>query len=223
MDELLLRERCFVRAHRYFRIFYCALSCALALVYALRSDAYHFFSTLGTLAVPLGLWLFYRLTRLRPVRQLDLYILAFALLAYTLGTCLDLYRLWPGYDKLVHGLSGVLTSTLCIALFLGLRPNHRLAPDELALAMLFTFFGSMAVAGLWEISEYGVWLATGRDVQHVLDTGVADTMQDMIVCMLGTLATLPALARMARGRFGFIGGAAQTFAHFNFGPARTEC
>ena len=58
----------------------------------------------------------------------------------------------------------------------------------------------MAVAGLWELAEYGINLLTGRDVQHVLDTGVADTMQDMLVCMLGTIATLPLLRPLSQGR-----------------------
>ena len=58
----------------------------------------------------------------------------------------------------------------------------------------------MAVAGLWELAEYGINLVTGRDVQHVLDTGVGDTMQDMLVCMIGTIATLPLLRPLSQGR-----------------------
>ena len=58
----------------------------------------------------------------------------------------------------------------------------------------------MAVAGLWELAEYAINLVTGRDVQHVLDTGVGDTMQDMLVCMIGTIATLPLLRPLSRGR-----------------------
>ena len=58
----------------------------------------------------------------------------------------------------------MFVSTLCLALFLALKPDHEIRRKECALAAAFVFFGSMAVAGLWEICEYGVAL-TGRDVQ----------------------------------------------------------
>ena len=42
---------------------------------------------------------------------------------------------------------------------------------------------------------------TGRDVQRVLLTGVDDTMQDMIVCLVGTLIYLPQVSRFCHGRY----------------------
>ena len=69
----------------------------------------------------------------------------------------------------------------------------------------------MAVAGLWELGEYAISLLTGRDVQHAIDTGVGDTMQDMLVCMLGTLATLPLLQSVAMGRHSFLTGPVDAF------------
>jgi len=38
---------------------------------------------------------------------------------------------------------------------------------------------SIAVAGLWEIGEYTLSGVVGRDLQRVMATGVADSMQDM--------------------------------------------
>ena len=77
------------------------------------------------------------------------------------------------------------------------------------------FFGSMAVAGLWEICEYGVHALTGRDVQHVLDTGVSDTMQDMIVCMIGTLFYVGCVIRRYRGKPNALTDAAESFVEVN--------
>ena len=48
----------------------------------------------------------------------------------------------------------------------------------------------MAIAGLWEIGEYLIslfFLVT----HSVAETGVSDTMQDFIVCMIGALLWLP--------------------------------
>ena len=215
METIQARERRFERINRLFVPLYCLLSCALAAIYALRGDGYHLGVCLGTLAIPAALWAFYRLLRLKYVHQLNFLILAFTVLAYTLGSGLDFYQRLPGYDKLVHMLSGVLVSLLCMALFCALLPGRRPGRRDLPLLLAFTFFGSMAVAGLWEIGEYLLSFIIGRDLQNVAATGVGDSMQDMIVCMLGTLATLPAAPRLTSGRCALLSGAVRAFVEKN--------
>lgn len=200
MNRIEQTEARYARVNRIFFPLYLLLCAGMALVYALRRDGYHLGISLGALAIPVALLLFYRLTGLKLVHQIDFIILAFTLIAYPLGSCLDFYARFPGYDKLMHMLSGAFVSILCILLYCALKPGHRIGRGDFWLALLFTFFGSMAVAGLWELAEYGINLVTGRDVQHVLDTGVGDTMQDMLVCMIGTIATLPLLRPLSQGR-----------------------
>ena len=200
MNRIEQIEARYARVNRIFFPFYLLLCAGMSVLYALKRDGYHLGISLGALAIPVALLLFYRLTGLKLVHQLDFIILAFTLIAYPLGSCLDFYARFPGYDKLIHMLSGAFVSVLCILLYCALKPGHRIGRGDFALALLFTFFGSMAVAGLWELAEYGINLVTGRDVQHVLDTGVGDTMQDMLVCMIGTVATLPLLRPLSQGR-----------------------
>lgn len=216
MSSVAERELRFQKINRIFVPLYCLFSCALAGFYAVRGDGYHLGISLGTLAIPSGIALLYRILRLQRAQQMNFILLAFTTLAYTLGSCVEFYKLFPGFDKLVHMLSGTLTGMLCLALYCVLRPGHRLAPEELALALAFVFFGSMAVAGMWEIGEYLLSHITGRDLQNVAATGVADSMQDMIVCMLGTLLTLPAVKHMAHGKFGLISGAVEAFVQKNY-------
>lgn len=199
MNQIDRREARFQKINRAFFALYLLLMIALTVLYAVRGDGYHLGTCLGALAVPAAMAVFYRLTRLKVVHQIDFIILLFTLLAYPLGSCLDFYARFPGYDKLVHMLSGAFVSLLCILLYCMLKPGHRVEGRDLALAALFTFFGSMAVAGLWELGEYALSFITGRDLQKVIGTGVGDTMQDMLVCMIGTLATLPVLRPLSRG------------------------
>ena len=194
-------ERRFHRINRAFYPLYFAFNLACALYYGARWDAYHFGIALGTLLIPALPELFYRLFRLRRVEQLNFCILAFSFLGYTLGSVVDLYQRIDGFDKLVHTLSGLFVSMLCLCVYCAARPGKKPEADERLLAMLFVFFGSMAVAGLWEICEYAVHAITGRDVQRVLLTGVDDTMQDMIVCLVGTLIYLPQVSRFCQGRY----------------------
>ena len=200
MNRIDRTEARYALVNRIFFPLYLLLCAVLAAVYALKRDGYHLGISLGALAIPIAMALFYRLTGLKVVHQIDFIILAFTLIAYPLGSCLDFYARFPGYDKLMHMLSGAFVSVLCILLYCALKPERRIGRGDFWLALLFTFFGSMAVAGLWELAEYGINLVTGRDVQHVLDTGVGDTMQDMLVCMIGTLATLPLLRPLSQGR-----------------------
>ena len=200
MNRIEQIEARYARVNRIFFPFYLLLCAGMSVLYALKRDGYHLGISLGALAIPVALLLFYRLTGLKLVHQLDFIILAFTLIAYPLGSCLDFYARFPGYDKLMHMLSGAFVSVLCILLYCALKPGHRIGSDDFWLALLFTFFGSMAVAGLWELAEYAINLVTGRDVQHVLDTGVGDTMQDMLVCMIGTIATLTLLRPLSQGR-----------------------
>ena len=200
MNRINRTEARYALVNRIFFPLYLLLCAVLAAVYALKRDGYHLGISLGALAIPIAMALFYRLTGLKVVHQIDFIILAFTLIAYPLGSCLDFYARFPGYDKLMHMLSGAFVSVLCILLYCALKPGHRIGRGDFALALLFTFFGSMAVAGLWELAEYAINLVTGRDVQHVLDTGVGDTMQDMLVCMIGTIATLPLLRPLSQGR-----------------------
>ena len=50
-----------------------------------------------------------------------------------------------------------------------------------------SFFFSGFVAVLWEIFEFVADLLTGNDSQNVAATGVADTMEDMMICLVGGL------------------------------------
>ena len=41
------------------------------------------------------------------------------------------------------------------------------------------------IAVAWELFEYFMDTYVGMNLQHTLDTGVTDTMQDMLVALLG--------------------------------------
>lgn len=211
MPDIEKREQKFEKINRAFTAVYLLFCLALIVVYAIRRDGYHLGISLGTLLVPPAIALFYRITRLQPVHQLNFLIMAFTSLAYPLGSCVDFYRILPGFDKVAHTLSGTFVSILCATLYFALKKNRRIEPDDAALVVAFTFFGSMAVAGLWEIGEYLASGIVGLDLQRVAATGVSDSMQDMIVCMIGTLAALPSVARLTKGRPNLLTGGIAAF------------
>lgn len=216
MEETKLkRERKFEKINRYFIPAYLLLGVGAAIVNAFRKDVYHFSIGMGTLLIPLALTLFYKIFHLKRVHQVDFWVVLFSLVGYTCGSVLEFYLMIPNFDKVVHTLSGVLVSMLAYALFRAVKPGHAVEKKDRALAMLFVFFASMAVAGMWEICEYFVNLITRRDVQRVLATGVGDTMQDMIVCMIGTLISLPFVGRACEGKPSTLTSPADAFIELN--------
>ena len=215
METVPRREKRFSKINRIFFALYLAFSAALIVVYAIQKDGYHLGISLGTPLVFPALALFYKLFRLKRVHQMDFLIVAFTFLAYPLGSCLDLYRILPGFDKVTHCLSGAFVGLLCLILYYALKPGHAIESSDAALAMAFVFFGSMAVAGLWEVGEYLASAVVGLDLQRVALTGVADSMQDMIVCLVGTIAILPAVKRLCSGKSGLITGAVEAFVEVN--------
>lgn len=215
METVPLREMRFKQINRIFFALYLLFSAVLIAVYACQRDVYHLAISLGTPLIFPALWLFYKIFHFRRVHQLDFLIVAFTFLAYPLGSCLDLYRMLPGFDKLAHCLSGVFVSLLCLILYYALKPGHRIERKDAGLAMAFMFFGSMAVAGLWEIGEYILSAIVKIDLQRVLTTSVSDSMLDMIVCLIGTVATLPFVKRLCDGRRGLITGAVEAFVEIN--------
>ena len=214
-ETKLERERKFEKINRYFIPAYLLLGVGAAIVNAFRKDVYHFSIGMGTLLIPLALTLFYKIFHLKRVHQVDFWVVLFSLVGYTCGSVLEFYLMIPNFDKVVHTLSGVLVSMLAYALFRAVKPGHAVEKKDRALAMLFVFFASMAVAGMWEICEYFVNLITGRDVQRVLATGVGDTMQDMIVCMIGTLISLPFVGRACEGKPNALTSPADAFIELN--------
>lgn len=209
------REAAFSGAYRAYIAAYYFLCISMCIYYGAAKDTYHLLISLGTLAVPPAITLAYRIMKLRRSYQLDMLIIGFTTIAYPLGGCIDLYRRIPGFDKLAHGLSGVFVTVLCIILFIQLKPGHTVTHADIPLAIAFAFLGSMAVAGLWEIGEYIISGIVKMDLQRVLSTGVSDSMKDMLICMAGTVISLPAIPRLANGRDGILTSPIRAFAELN--------
>lgn len=96
------------------------------------------------------------------------------------GSILKLYDRFPGYDRVVHFISGLLLGY--IGVYLINRIFARLHTESIPVlvvlfAGMFAFFG----AGFWEIVEFLTDCVVHMDVQH----GNTDTMGDIVAGYLG--------------------------------------
>lgn len=201
------RERDFRKINRFAVPAYLAANLLLAGVNAMQSLWYYAVLALCALLLPLILSLFYRIIRRRRSYQLDLLVYLYVFLLYTLGIVMRLYSLTSYYDKLAHTLSGIVIALFGLLLFHLLSPEKTMERARFPLAAVFVMAVVTAVAGIWEIWEFIVSLIFHSDPQRVLTTGVADTMLDMIVCVVGGAAFLPSLwLYMSRGKTFFLLG-----------------
>lgn len=131
--------------------------------------------------------LFWKITGLKPAYLISLTVNVFSFLAFVLGIAFRGYGRVPLYDKFVHTLSGVFFGLLGVILYYLMKKDRTILPRDGIFAGYFAVSFSCTVGVLWEIWEYAMDFIFHSDPQHVLTTGVHDTMQDLIVCMVGSL------------------------------------
>lgn len=115
---------------------------------------------------------------------LEFVYLLFVILASLLGSVLGWYQSISWWDLFVHGISGVLTSILALLI---LKKFSLLNRKNFWFSILFMIVFSLSVASIWEFIEFASDKFTGGDTQWVLETGVDDTMTDMLIAFVGSI------------------------------------
>lgn len=109
--------------------------------------------------------------------------LIFIFVADFLGCVINLYNTVSWFDLFAHFLSGIFTFVLGLIIYdkIAKRDNNKI------LKILFCLGIVGIIIVVWEIIEFTGDNLIGANLQHNIDTGVVDTMQDMIVALLGGL------------------------------------
>ncbi len=218
MEQILRREAVFQKINRVFMPVFTLIHIIWGFYFVWLGQPYYYilcFCAPLFLALPYGL---FRLVHLRISHQVNLVIYLFVVLAYSIGLIAKAYSLVPYYDKVAHCLSGTFCTLLALLLFYLIKPNQRIERQDCTMATVFSLSVSIAVAGIWEMCEYAISLLFGNDPQNVLTTGVGDTMQDMLVCTLGSLfLVISILFYYCKGKTSFLMGAFEAFYQLNFG------
>lgn len=100
-------------------------------------------------------------------------------LTQVLGTTCQFYN-FPYYDKIMHFLSGM------IFVMIGYIYLQKYISIQKILYLMINCV-EMSIAFLWEIFEYCGLILFNYDASHHYTTGVHDTMQDMIISLIGGL------------------------------------
>lgn len=107
--------------------------------------------------------------------------IVFIFLSHFLGVMCEFYDKWYYFDKISHTFSGILSGTV------GLMILDRFKIKNFVFGILFILSFTCLCAFLWEVFEFVCNALFGGDAQKVMETGVTDTMLDMIVAFIGSI------------------------------------
>ncbi|CAE6489521.1 putative membrane protein DUF2238 [Nitrosomonas nitrosa] len=123
--------------------------------------------------------------------EFQILTIIFVFAALFLGEIHRYYDRWWWWDIALHGSSGLLLGIFGFLLVYVLNENERaqlsMRPRFIA---LFAFVFAVAVGALWEIFEFAVDQIFGANMQKPMlgdDSGLTDTMWDLIVDAIGAL------------------------------------
>jgi hypothetical protein len=141
----------------------------------------------------------------------------FVFLSLFLGSAVDFYYRYWWWDMVLHAGSGFLFGVVgFLAVFL-LNQTERI-PREMrpAFVCLFAVTFSVSAGVVWEIFEYVMDLIAPSLNMQSGETGVHDTMKDLIVDVLGALVVAAmGWGYMKSGRYSFIADAVRGFIRRN--------
>jgi len=118
--------------------------------------------------------------------ELKLIYYIFIFLAQFLGSVVNLYKTVSWFDTFTHYTSGIISSLLAIMIYSQYNKSNKNKIFRISYIIGFTFL----IAGLWEMFEFGMDTFVGTNLQHNLETGVKDTMIDIVSAFLGTITYL---------------------------------
>ena len=160
----------------------CGVVCSIKLI--INGDIYEILISLSIIPVMLVPFIVRKLFKLNLTPTLECIYLVFTFFAHFLGSILNFYDTVNHYDKLIHFSSGIAVSFLALYLLINFKKYNS---KKVLFNVLFIISFVLMIAAFWEFFEYSVDIVFKKDAQKVLETGVDDTMGDMIAAFVGAI------------------------------------
>lgn len=149
--------------------------------------------------------------------EFQLVATAFVFLSLFLGSARDFYYRFWWWDMALHTTSGFLLGIVgWIVLFLLLQTDRLPRAVGPGLVCAFAIAFAVTLGVLWEIFEFAIDSIWPHVNMMSNETGVADTMHDLIVNLIGAVVVgLMGLAYSRSGRFSYLVDAVRNFMQRN--------
>lgn len=183
-----------------------------AVLFVLRRDWENVFLTVSVIALTLAPAFLREKYRIIIPPEFQFISAAFVFLSLFLGSATDFYYKYWWWDAVLHTGSGFLLGIIGFIAMFVLNGTNRI-PRGITPGFLCFFAVTFAVflGVLWEIFEFIVDRFTTANMQSQ-ETGVVDTMQDLIVDTLGAVVVaLMGWAYSRSGRYSFLADGVRKF------------
>lgn len=117
--------------------------------------------------------------------KLEFYIFIF--IAEFLGCIVNLFKYISWFDTFSHFVSGIYFFIIGLKV---LRIINKYDEKNVFFNILFAIAISLSSACIWEIFEFSIDNLFNMNLQHNIDTGVIDTMKDIIACTTGAFISV---------------------------------
>jgi hypothetical protein len=188
-------------------------------IFLMRRNWENVFLTAVVIALTLVPALLFRRYRLIIPPEFQLVAALFNFLSLFLGSALDFYYHFWWWDYVLHTASGFLLGIIGFIVLFVLNQTDQIRP-----AMkpgFIAFFGvtfAVTLGVMWEIFEFVVDRFWPHLSMQSLETGVVDTMIDLIVDTIGAvIVAVMGYAYLKNGRDSFIADAVRKFVRKNPG------
>ena len=112
--------------------------------------------------------------------KLEFYIFIF--IAEFLGCIVNLFKYISWFDTFSHFVSGIYFFIIGLKV---LRVINKYDEKNVLFNVVLAIAISLSSACIWEIFEFSIDNLFNMNLQHNIDTGVIDTMKDIIACTTG--------------------------------------
>ncbi|UVI33294.1 hypothetical protein [Paenibacillus spongiae] len=170
--------------------------CILSAVYYTLHEVYaKSFQAILTLTVLLLIRGMVRWTKTELFPTLRFSVLFFVALAMLIGNLFGFYGVIPYLDKIEHLLSGVILCFIGLLVIRKMIQKQGMSEFPPPIAVWFSLFFAVAMAGCWEIYEFTVDRLFGLNSQN---GSLTDTMLDILCGTAGAAGTALFLAYRAK-------------------------
>lgn len=114
---------------------------------------------------------------------LETLLLIFVFIGWYLGYALNIYNIFKPYDKIIHTIFGIVVCFFSIYI---IKLFNTYKNSNVWFNIIFFISFSLALGVIWEIIEFADDKIFGKNEQGVIETGVDDTMYDLIVTLIGS-------------------------------------
>ena len=112
---------------------------------------------------------------------------------YALIFAFDIYRIFPNFDIIMHGLGGFVSAWTIYLLYKNFKDKYKIKIEPIWVLWMVVIAGVALIGVGWELAEFAHDKLLPLAPPHQMS--IADTMEDFVMDLVGVLIFLPFIGK----------------------------